>query len=183
MQTHRAVMAQETGTADAAWPALIQTFQVFLLGSSDHPEQSAAAASNTHDSLTPTSPTAAKQHLSNGPSAPDHHHLISLDSRNSSHKAAALPNTAPRPETSEADSEEAMQESISQVDAELEAAVLDTLTENVLVSCANIPSDLRSRSSRKSWRAHMTVLCIDFNGRLCMQEDGTCASSMLQAQT
>lgn len=124
-----------------AWPALVEAFQLFLLGTGDQPEQPPASPSHA-DGPTPISPSSAKAHLSNGPAALDQHHLISGDSRGSLKAAqhlAAVQHAAP----SDVDSDEVLLESAGQADAELEAAVLDTLTENVLVSCAKMPSESR----------------------------------------
>ena len=140
-RTQRIWAAQETSTPNEAWAALVEAFQLFLLGTG-HPEQLPTSSSYT-DAPAPISPSSAKAYHSNGPAALDQHHLISGDSRNSlqaaPHLAATL-HAAP----SDAESDDGLLESMSQADAELEAAVLDTLTENVLVSCAKMPSESRS---------------------------------------
>ncbi|KAK9868608.1 hypothetical protein WJX84_001848 [Apatococcus fuscideae] len=139
-----AFVNQETSMPEEAWPSLAEAYRLFLLGSGEQPEQLPSTPSNLRNGMLPASPSNAKAYLSNGPAALDQHHLISGDSRNSL-KAASHPVGAAVTEPSEVDSDEALGTSVSQMDAELEAAVLDTLTETVLVSCANMPSESRQQ--------------------------------------
>ena len=148
---------QETSMPEEAWPSLAEAYRLFLLGSGEQPEQLPSTPSNLRNGMLPASPSNAKAYLSNGPAALDQHHLISGDSRNSL-KAASHPVGAAVTEPSEVDSDEALGTSVSQMDAELEAAVLDTLTETVLVSCANMPSKSRHPSHLFPWEIGLYVV-------------------------
>lgn len=135
-----------------AWQALVEAFQLFLLGTGDQHEQPSTSPSHM-DGSAPTSPSSAKAQLSNGPAALDQHHLISGDSR-ASLKAAQHLAAQQHAALSDVDSDEALLESAGQADAELEAAVLDTLTENVLVSSAKMPSESRQAAATPDTMHH-----------------------------
>ena len=73
-------VVQETSTPDAAWPALVEAFQLFLLGSGDPSVHASAAAPAAHDFSSPSSPSASKPHLSNGPTGMDEKVSLGLTS-------------------------------------------------------------------------------------------------------